>query len=106
MSAPCWSGAGVHVAPWSPHTRHGGVLVRAGSGGHLTDELARSLASWLLWWAGSIDTPAEPDRVRLAVDEARAALRDRSAAVETTEDFRAGLAWCDHHLDAIAQAAS
>lgn len=105
MTEASWSAAGVVVRPWIASDRAGGLCVRATGVGRVSDELARSLASWLLWWAGSCPSPAEPDLVRLAVDEARAALRERSAAAETTEDFRAGLAWCEHHLAAIAEAA-
>lgn len=102
-----WSAAGVEVRPWSEHRPGEHVTVAVPSRcASLPPELARSLAWWLLWWHGDRTTPAPADRVRVAVDAARMALRERSAAVETTPDFRAGLAWCDHHLDAIAEAAS
>lgn len=106
MTASQWSAAGVDVRPVDEYHGPAGVILSARGGIWLGNEAARSLACWLLWWAGDRPAPADPDRVRAAVDEQRAALRKRSAAKETTEDFRAGLAWAEHALEAIAKAAS
>jgi hypothetical protein len=108
MSRPVWSAADLDVRPMYEHDPAAGVFVRrAGEQGAswLGPELSRSLAGWLLWQAGDRPHPADPDRVRVAVDDARRSLRERSSAAETSEDFRAGLAWADHALDAIAAAA-
>lgn len=107
MTGPVWSASGLEVRPTSEWDRAGGVLVRRSNGATwLGPELCHSLAGWLLWQAGDRPGPADPDAVRLAVDEARRRLRERSSAAETTEDFRAGLAWADHELNRIAEAAS
>lgn len=108
MTAPVWSAADLVVTPVAEYDRSSGVFVRRASRPGATmlgAELTRSLAGWLLWCVGDRPAPPDPDTVRVALDDARRALRERSAAPETTEDFRAGLAWCDHALDAIAAAA-
>jgi hypothetical protein len=105
VTAPRWSAAGLVVDPGSEHHRDFGVLVRPCRGAALRPELARSLRDWLSWWLGETPPPADPDRVRLVIDEQRAALAARSVEA-CTEDFRAGLAWAEHALDAIAEAAS
>lgn len=107
MSASSWAAAGVAARLAHEYDRASGVVITVGPRSVcLPPELVRSLASWLAWAAGWPAAPSTPDAVRVAVDAARTALRERSAAAETTEDFRAGLAWCEHHLDAIAKAAS
>lgn len=107
MTGPAWSASDVDAAPVAEHHPHLGVRVRVGRvAAVLGPELARSLAWWLLWRVGDRPAPGDPDAVRVAVDDARAALAARSADPGTTEDYRAGLAWCDHHLDAVSRAAS
>ncbi|MDN5861230.1 MAG: hypothetical protein L0H84_21715 [Pseudonocardia sp.] len=107
MTTPRWTAAGLDATPtdeWDPASQ---IVIRpAARAATLGPELARSLAWWLLAHVGDRQAAPDPDRVRLAVDAARTALRQRSALAGMTEDFRAGLAWCDHHLDHIARAAS
>lgn len=106
MTGPVWSAGGVEVRRADEHRAVDGVLVSVARREHLTAEAARSLASWLLWSVGDRPRASQPDKVRAAIDEQRQQLRRRSAAAETSEDFRSGLAWCEHALDEIARAAS
>lgn len=106
MTGPVWSTSDVEVRRRADHQPVDGVVVRTTRGGHLAPEAARSLASWLLWSVGDQPRASQPDKVRAAIDEQRQQLRRRSAAAETSEDFRSGLAWCEHALDEIARAAS
>lgn len=107
-----WSAKGVVIAPPSsePTGADGFGLFRVqvytgGDGGQLTPELARSLRDWLSFQLGETEACAGPDEVRLAVDEQRKALRDRSAGL-VSEDYRAGLAWGDAALRKVAGAAA
>lgn len=107
MTAPVWSAAGLDVRPDDRFDAGAGVWVRhLGRTGAawVGPEHARSLAWFLLAQVGDRPAPSDPDRVRVAIDDARRALRERSAAADS-EDFRAGLAWCSQALDAIAAAA-
>lgn len=109
MTGPAWSAAGFSVRPVLEHHPQLGVVVHAPHRGGvvLPPELLRSLRDWVTWWLaddGDTPEPAGPDAVRLAVDEQRAALSARSVEA-CSEDFRAGLAWADNALDAIAKAA-
>lgn len=103
-----WSAKGVVVAPPSVEGRFGLFKVQVHSrhhGGGLPPELARSLRDWLSSHLGDTTrAPADPDEVRLAVDEQRQQLRDLSAQ-DVSEDFRAGLAWADTALRAVADVA-
>ena len=99
-----WAVHGITVDPTHAWRADLGVIVRARSA-VLGPEHSRSLAWWLLGHVGDRAAPADPDAVRVAIDEQRAALAARSAAAETSEDFRAGLAWADQALEAIAHAA-
>lgn len=109
MTDPVWSAADLTVAPFDIYQAHHGVVVRLRRGASvLPPELGRSLRDWLSWHlqdGGDSPPPADPDAVRAVIDDARTALRTRSTEA-CSEDYRAGLAWCDHWLDRIAQAAS
>lgn len=108
MSGPVWSAAGLTVRQAYDHIRQIGLLATIDRRTTcLSPELVRSVRDWLTWWLdddGRTPPPADPDRVRAVVDDQRAELVKRSVEV-CSEDFRAGLAWCDHALDAIAAAA-
>ena len=98
-----WSARELTARPVDEWDHRAGVYVTARSA-WMGPELVRSLAYWLLHVVGDRPAPSDPDRVRAAIDEQRQALRERSSSAGTTEDFRAGLAWCDRALDAIAAA--
>lgn len=104
MTAPRWDAAGLTAHPTTARHPHLGVVIRT-RGTTLGPEHARSLAWWLLGYVGDRSGPADPDKVRLAIDEARASLASKSAMADTSEDFRAGLAWVQYSLDRIAEAA-
>lgn len=107
MTGPGWSNATLHVRPVSEHHPEDGVYVRIDSrAAMLGPELTRSLAGWLEWWCGHRDAPSDPDRVRVAIDLSRSQLRALSGEADTTEDFRAGLAWAENALNQISGAAS
>lgn len=107
MTSPTWSAGGVTVRPVFQHDQRFGLTVTIDRRtAVLAPTLAASLRDWLAWQLdGHDDTPApaDPDRVRLAIDEQRAALAERS--MDASENFRAGLAWADNALNAIARAA-
>lgn len=95
----------VEAGAWAP----GGPGVRLSDADRrrphtLGDEQARHLAAWLLAAVGDAPAPADPDAVRVEIDRQRAALAARSAE-DVPEDFRAGLAWASHALDAVAAVA-
>lgn len=95
----------IAVEPLLPGVTGYGVFVVANRRRFaLGAEHTRHLAAWLTAHAGALPPPADPDAVRLAIDVQQAALAARSAA-DVSEDFRAGLAWAAHALDAIAAAA-
>lgn len=103
-----WSAKGVAVAPPTVEGRFGLFRVQVHSRHHgagLPPELARSLRDWLSSQLGdTARAPADPDEVRLAVDDQRQQLQALSAQ-DVSEDFRAGLAWADTALRAIADVA-
>lgn len=108
LARPTWRGDEITVEPTVPGVAGYGVLIRARYGGRswaLGSELTRHLAAWLTAHVGALPPPADPDAVRIEIDRQRADLLARSADDPTTEDFRAGLAWANHALDAIAAAA-
>lgn len=104
MTDPRWAAHGITVDPTNLWRADLGILIRARSA-VLGPEHTRSLAWWLLAHVGDRTAPADPDAVRAAIDEQRAALAALSASAGTSEDFRAGLAWADQALHAIAHAA-
>lgn len=100
-----WRGGELAVEAVLPGITGYGVFVIARARRFaLGAELTRHLAAWLTAHAGALPPPADPCAVRLAIDGQRAALAARSTETDS-EDFRAGLAWCDHALDEIAAAA-
>lgn len=100
---PLWAAAGLQLHPnlWP------GARLATGLGSHwdLGPEHARTLAAALLRLVGDSAGPADPDAVRLAIDEQRAVLRERSSAPDTTEEARTELAWASRALDEVAAAA-
>lgn len=105
MTRDVWRGDEVTVEPAIPDRPGYGVFVMTrGRRYALGSELTRHLAAWLTAHAGALPPPADPCAVRLAVDVQRAELC-RLSERSDSEDFRAGLAWADHALDAIAGAA-
>lgn len=111
VSDPQWASEQVTAKPlWQDPTGLGFSIHLHPPGGRPTQacikpEEARHLAEWLLWHVGDRPVPADPDRVRQAVDDARAALAARSATADVSEEYRTGLAWCDHWLGVISTAA-
>lgn len=110
-TSPAWSAAGVTIRPATPYVPDLGLVVALDRyHSTLSPELIRSLRDWLGWWLddhGHTPPPADPDRVRLAIDAARAELRQLAAegTGPEAEHVRAGLAWADRALDTIARAA-
>lgn len=105
MTRPIWRADDIVIEPAVPGVAGYGVfVVIRGRRLALGAEQTRSLAAWLTAHSGALPAPADACAVRVEVDRQRAALARRSAA-DVSEDFRAGLAWCDHALDAIAAAA-
>lgn len=107
MTRPVWSAGGLEIRQALEHLPEIGLTARTQRVGSLSPELARSLRDWLTWWLdddGTTPPPADPDAVRLAIEEQQQALRKRSLQVES-EDFRAGLAWADNALTAVYTAA-
>jgi hypothetical protein len=102
---PVWRGGEITVEPAIPDRPGYGVFVMAARRSYaIGGELTRHLAAWLTAHVGQLAPPADPCAVRLEIDRQRAALYARSQTTDS-EDFRAGLAWCDHALDAIAAVA-
>ncbi|QJY46675.1 hypothetical protein [Pseudonocardia broussonetiae] len=105
MTRPIWRADDIVIEPAVPGVAGYGVfVVIRGRRLALGAEQTRSLAAWLTAHAGALPPPAAPDAVRLEIDRQRAALAVRSERTDSP-DFRVGLAWCDHALDAIAAAA-
>lgn len=102
---PVWRGGEITVEPAIPDRPGYGVFVMAARRRYAVGgELTRHLAAWLTAHVGLLAPPADPCEVRLEIDRQRAALRTRSEGTDS-EDFRAGLAWASHALDAVAAAA-
>lgn len=114
-TAACWSAAGLTVHPAAAHVPDLGLVAEIARHKRaiavLSPELVRSLRDWCSWWLdddGQSPPPADPDPVRVEIDVQRAELRQQSAEAgvgDAAEHYRAGLAWADRALDAIAAAA-
>lgn len=104
-----WSRKGLVVEPPWPNPFGAGwalITVRLGPRRvtSLTHEHALHLRDWLSHHLGDTPALADPDAVRVEVDEQIEQLRERAATSES-EDFRAGLAWAQRALTEVANAA-
>lgn len=113
VTGPTWSAAGLDVRPTLPPLPSLGIRAQLTPparhrGAVLGPESTRSLRDWLTWWLsdrGVSPAPPDPDRIRYAIERQRVVLRSTSydaGTGERAEWFRAGLAWGETALKAVA----